>query len=502
MRLVLEKLKYKDIKHTNTYLLILLITIAGDTELNPGPRAPRWPCGTCNKAVTWKHKAICCDTCQTWYHIDCQGINSGMYSCMDSSNISWDCIQCGMPNFSSSLFNMSSIETSNRFSSLSEHSCMSPGEPKATSSPKKKCYKPGRKTPKHTPLRVLNINFQSIKNKKPELEEILDSVKPNIIFGTETWLDKETSSYDYFPISDYNVYRKDRPPNEKNQSHGGVLIAIPKDIISNEISELQTNCENVWAEVNIANSRKLILGCYYRPPSDTGSSLEELNTSLSRTNGNSKATIILGGDFNLGHIDWQIPSVIPGKPDNKQHQILIDIINDHSLEQIVDKPTRGERILDLILTNAPNIKNKLELMPPIGNADHDIVFTECSISLKRNKKPVRQICQFKKANWENIKSDIQVLERKIKTIYNTSNTNELWQTFKEDLIKTISTNIPQKQITHTMKLPWITDQLRIKINKTKRLHKKSKKNHHLQIRYKHMKKTLQADMRSAYWHYY
>ena len=140
-------------------------------------------------------------------------------------------------------------------------------------------------------------------------------------------------------------------------------------------------------------------------------------------------------------------------------------------------------------------------MPPIGNADHDIVFTECSISLKRNKKPARQICQFKKANWENIKSDIQVLEGKIKTIYNTSNTNELWQTFKEDLIKTISTNIPQKQITHKMKLPWITDQLRIKINKTKRLHKKSKKNHHLQIRYKHMKKTLQADMRSAYWHY-
>ncbi|CAC5415277.1 unnamed protein product [Mytilus coruscus] len=311
-----------------------------------------------------------------------------MYSCMDSSNISWDCIQCGMPNFSSSLFNMSSIETSNRFSSLSEHSCMSPGEPKATSSPKKQSYKPGRKTPKHTPLRVLNINFQSIKNKKPELEEILDSVKPNMIFGTETWLDKETSSYDYFPISDYNVYRRDRPPNEKNQSHGSVLIAISKDIISDEISELQTNCENVWAEVNIANSRKLILGCYYRPPSDTGSSLEELNTSLSH---------------------WQIPSVIPGKPDNKQHQTFIDIINDHSLEQIVDKPTRGERILDLILSNAPNIKNKLELMPPIGNADHDIVFTECTISLKRNKKPAGQICQFKKANWENIKSDIQVV---------------------------------------------------------------------------------------------
>ncbi|CAC5420466.1 unnamed protein product [Mytilus coruscus] len=182
-------------------------------------------------------------------------------------------------------------------------------------------------------------------------------------------------------------------------SSKGVLIAISKEIISDEIIELQTNCENVLARVNIANPRKLILGCYYRQLSATGSSLEELNTQLNRINGNSKASIIVGGDFSLGHIDWQISSVIPEKSDNKQHQIRIDIISDHSLDQIVHKPTKGEIILDLILTNAPNIKNKLEVMPSTGKADHGIVFTECTISLKRNKKPTRKIHQFNKANW-------------------------------------------------------------------------------------------------------
>ena len=47
--------------------------------------------------------------------------------------------------------------------------------------------------------------------------------------------------------------------------------------------------------MNIANYRKIILGCYCRPLSDTGSSLEELNASLNRTNDHSKATIIVEG---------------------------------------------------------------------------------------------------------------------------------------------------------------------------------------------------------------
>ena len=42
------------------------------------------------------------------------------------------------------------------------------------------------------------------------------------------------------------------------------------------------------------------------------------------------------------------------------HQDLHDLIADHSLIQIVDKPTRNDKTLDLIITNYPSIVDNLQ----------------------------------------------------------------------------------------------------------------------------------------------
>ena len=130
----------------NHHLLIKLL-LSGQVELNPGPRSPRWPCGSCGKNVNWSSKALECDTCKTWYHTDCQGgmdttmynlnrnysailgtlqiitrpfsvpckyyylqgtengrVVTIVYNLMDISNLSWNCIKCGLPNVGSSFF--------------------------------------------------------------------------------------------------------------------------------------------------------------------------------------------------------------------------------------------------------------------------------------------------------------------------------------------------------------------------------------------------------------
>ena len=76
-------------------------------------------------------------------------------------------------NFSTTLFD-SYIETSNQYTTLnssvdSDLNISQVGDPIATSSPAKTSAPTAKSTKQHpitTPLRVINVNFQSIKNKK------------------------------------------------------------------------------------------------------------------------------------------------------------------------------------------------------------------------------------------------------------------------------------------------------------------------------------------------
>jgi hypothetical protein len=99
------------------------------------------------------------------------------------------------------------------------------------------------------------------------------------------------------------------------------------------------------------------VGAYYRPPSDNGDSLKELNSSLLRVCNKSNANTWLAGDFNLGHINWERSSVIPGNQDPILHQELIDILNDQNLTQVVNKNTRDNKTLDLLCVNNTSLVN-------------------------------------------------------------------------------------------------------------------------------------------------
>ena len=53
-----------------------------------------------------------------------------------------------------------------------------------------------RKFPK---FKVLNINFQSVRNKNAELHTLLDFEHPDIVCGTESWLTPDISDSEIIP---------------------------------------------------------------------------------------------------------------------------------------------------------------------------------------------------------------------------------------------------------------------------------------------------------------
>lgn len=101
----------------------------------------------------------------------CIIMTDNIYSTLN--NVYWHCDNCGMPNFNISLFESVTMNTSNSFQSFSssglspvlEHS-FSVGQPKHASSPIS--TKPTDKQEKLNNVRILVINFQSLKNKSEE----------------------------------------------------------------------------------------------------------------------------------------------------------------------------------------------------------------------------------------------------------------------------------------------------------------------------------------------
>ena len=89
----------------------------------------------------------------------------------------------------------------------------------------------------------------------------------------------------------------------------------------------------------------------------------------------------------------------------KRHsqQQLLDIIGEHCLTQVVNIPTRNDKTLDLLFTNAPSPVNRVKGMPPIGKADHDIVYVEYDIKAKRIKQASRKIYLYKRADMVGLK---------------------------------------------------------------------------------------------------
>ena len=89
--------------------LLGLLILCGDISSNPGSKC-KHPCGICSKSVRSDQRAVQCDSCDVWYHVKCMQMNTHVYEALANSSCTWECVICGLPNFSSSLFESSTTK--------------------------------------------------------------------------------------------------------------------------------------------------------------------------------------------------------------------------------------------------------------------------------------------------------------------------------------------------------------------------------------------------------
>jgi hypothetical protein len=478
------------------YLCVIFIAQAGDIEQNPGPD---FPCKICLKECDWTTYSVQCDECDHWFHAECMQMNiSTEYAALEDNDVVWICSSCGEPNYSSSLFSSYLATTSNSFSTLSsvssEDDIMSPmaasspksfsnvsthtgenrthtGEKRTKWSQKPKCTK--SRAEKTNKISVMTVNFQSINNKVGELAICLNSYKPDILVGTESWLSEDTGNSEIFP-PDYNVIRKDRPPNRRDQSHGGIFIAVRKDLIVSHRSDLDEDCEILWIQLELVGAKQIVLGAFYRPPDSGPDVLDKLRSSLSKIDMNKCSNIWLAGDFNLSHVDWESQQTITDCPKPGLCRQFISIANDFHLDQMVRKPTRGPNILDLFLTSNSSLVDHSDVLP--GMSDHDgIPFVSLNTKPKINKSKPRKVYSYCKADWDSIRNDLAEISSDFDDIcLDMVDVNDMWTDLKCRINKTVDKNIPSKVITPNKKVPWVDRKVSSLLRKKKKAFDKAK----------------------------
>ena len=494
---------------------MLVILMSGDVQMNPGPQA-KYPCGICNKNVRVNQKAMECETCLAWFHNKCTGMNDVLYQVhMEHESYTWICYRCGMPNFTNStLFGI--LSTSNSFDALSnleEGSSINIdlndsnthfGSPKHTSSPTK--VRPeskhkynttrGRK-PMQRQLKLMNINFQSIRNKIPAFQALIEKEKPDVIFGTETWLDNSVYCNEILP-SNYQFFRKDR---NTTTIGGGVLLAIRDNLIAKDEPDLYSEtCESVWASIHMKGSQAAFFGVFYRPESGNKKTNQqcilELDEILHKIPKSSH--IWLAGDFNLPDINWEKNSFIAGGRYPAVSKQVLELVAELNLAQTVHIPTREESILDLVFTNTPSFVQDVYIVPGLG--DHDIVTVDALLTPQRIKLPRRKVYLYKKGNFDEINKDIQnFADTLTDDVIQNSSVNDLWLSFKSLILTSMEKHIPSKLSKSGTQLPWVRRAHIRMIRQKQRMYNKAKKSNKSQdwTKFKKFRRTLDRDIRKS-----
>ena len=239
----------------------------------------------------------------------------------------------------------------------------------------------------NTSLTLYLVNIRGLLSKTGLLELHLAELGfPSLVALTETFLDKSVGTV---PLTGYTlVGRKDR-----NSFGGGIALYVRDELAHNVTHLADSTFERQWFLLHTSHG-PFVLAVWYRPPAYAEvASIETFHNELAQYRSQGLGTIVVG-DLNCHHKDWLLysHSVTP------EGRALYNSCVTFGLEEKVKAPTRGDYLLDLVLTDVDCVSARVDAQV----SDHCGVLASLSLSAPETFPVTRELWKWNKARWREL----------------------------------------------------------------------------------------------------
>ena len=290
-------------------------------------------------------------------------------------------------------------------------------------------------------LKVFYVNARSLINKMDEIQLYAYEIDPDIICVQETWATEKITNAELH-INNYNIFRNDR----KHKKGGGCLIYMKEKLHASPIEHLSENSETLWCKIRTEEGM-MIIGVCYNSPSANKADEDVLHRVLKKTcEAYENCSIIIVGDFNHGSINWDRMTA------NAEDEAFMEITQDLFLSQHVQDPTRGDRILDLTLSNKPEIICELKVGEQFS--DHNIITFNIIVKTETvtNKE---LIYDYARGNYNEFKRHLRNIDWSHE--FKDQDVNSQYEFLKQTMNEATKLYIPTKQRRKANRRPiWMT----------------------------------------------
>jgi len=131
------------------------------------------------------------------------------------------------------------------------------------------------------------------------------------------------------------------------------------------------------------------------------------------------------GDFNYSELNWSSKNCL----DNSH--CFVECLDNNFISQLVDRPSRGNNFLDLILCSDENLVKNLSVDEPFETSDHQIIrFQIIGATCDKDKK--FPVYDYFKADYDVIRNHVQTLGWGV--LKESNCPNEIWYKLKTDIL--------------------------------------------------------------------